>query len=177
MIKQKMNNAEDRAAQDASKKLKTIKLGLDVHADSIVVVRILENSAPQPAQRFTPEKFLAWVRTQTALAEEVHSCYEAGPFGYGLHRELTGLGIKNMVSQPVCLDERHKGVNHDKSDARELALRLDRWVAGNSRALATVRVPTLEEEQERAESRQREQLKRETQRVAAHGRSMLLTQG
>ena len=79
--------------------------------------------------------------------------------------------------QPVCLDERHTGVNHDKSDARELAQRLDRYVAGNRQALATVRVPTPEEEQKRAASRQREQLKREVQRVAAQGRSLLLSQG
>jgi transposase len=111
------------------------------------------------------------------LADAVHSCYEAGPFGYGLHRDLVQLGVHNVVVQPVCLDEHHKGVNHDKSDARELALRLDRFVAGNPKALATVRVPTSAEEQRRIESRQREQLKRAVQRVAAQGRGLLLTGG
>lgn len=177
MIKQKLNTSEVRATQVASHKLKTLKLGLDVHADTIVVVRILENSAPQPAQKFTPAKFLAWIKTQLPLAEAVHSCYEAGPFGYGLHRDLVALGVHNLVVQPVCLDEQHKGVNHDKSDAKQLALRLDRYVAGNPHALATVRVPTPAEEQKRIESRQREQLKREVKRVAAQGRSLLLTQG
>lgn len=177
MNSHKLNNSEVRAEQVASVKLKTLKLGLDVHADTIVVVRILENSAPQPAQKFTPPKFLAWIKTQLPLAEAVHSCYEAGPFGYGLHRELVGLGGHNLVVQPVCLDEQHKGVNHDKSDAKQLALRLDRYVAGNAHALATVRVPTPEQEQKRIQSRQREQLKREVKRVAAQGRSLLLTQG
>lgn len=107
----------------------------------------------------------------------MHSCYEARPFGFVLHRALVALGVRNAVVQPVCLDERHNGVNHDKSDARELAQRLDRYVAGNTRALATVRVPTPEEEQKRAASLQREQLKREVQRVASQGRSLLLTQG
>jgi len=177
MNSQKQNTSEVRADQVASQKLQTLKLGLDVHADSIVVVRILENSAPQPAQKFTPAKFLTWIKTQLPLAEQVHSCYEAGPFGYGLHRDLVALGVRNLVVQPVCLDEQHKGVNHDKSDAKQLALRLDRYVAGNLHALATVRVPTPEEEQKRIESRQREQLKREVKRVAAQGRSLLLTQG
>jgi transposase len=177
MNSHKLNNSEVRAEQVASVKLKTLKLGLDVHADSIVVVRILENSAPQPAQRFTPAKFLEWMKTQLPLAEAVHSCYEAGPFGYGLHRDLVALGVRNLVVQPVCLDEHHKGVNHDKSDARQLALRLDRYVAGNDHALATVRVPTPAQEQQRIQSRQREQLKRAVQRVAAQGRSLLLTQG
>jgi transposase len=173
-------NSEVRAEQAASKTTKpnqTIKLGLDVHADTIVVVRILDHSAPQPAQKFTPAKFIAWVQTQVKLADRVHSCYEAGPFGYGLHRDLIQRGVQNVVVQPVCLDERHTGVNHDKSDAKELAQRLDRYVAGNREALATVRVPTPEEEQKRIESRQREQLQREVQRVAAQGRSLLLTQG
>lgn len=177
MNSQNLNNSEVRAEQVASVTLKTLKLGLDVHADTIVVVRILENRAPQPAQKFTPAKFLEWIKSQLPLAEAVHSCYEAGPFGYGLHRDLVALGVRNLVVQPVCLDEQHKGVNHDKSDAKQLALRLDRYVAGNAHALATVRVPTPAEEQKRIESRQREQLKREVKRVAAQGRSLLLTQG
>jgi len=172
-----INNSEIRAEQAASKQLETIKLGLDVHAASIVVVRILDHSAPQPAQKFTPAKFKEWVKTQLSLATAVHSCYEAGPFGYGLHRHLVKLGIQNVVVQPVCLDEHHKGVNHDKSDAKELAMRLDRYVAGNTHALAQVRVPTPAEEQKRAASRQREQIKRAVQRMAAQGRGLLLTQG
>ncbi len=174
------HNSEVRAEQAASKTTKpnqTIKLGLDVHADTIVVVRILDHSTPQPAQKFTPAKFMAWVQAQVKQADTVHSCYEAGPFGYGLHRDLVKLGVQNVVVQPVCLDERHTGVNHDKSDAKELAQRLDRYVGGNRDALATVRVPTPLEEQKRVESRQREQLKREVQRLAAQGRSLLLTQG
>jgi len=171
------NNSEVRAEQAANKKHQTIKLGLDVHADTIVVVRILDHNTPQPAQKFSPVKFREWVKTQVGLAEAVHSCYEAGPFGYGLHRDLAQLGVKNVVVQPVCLDERHTRVNHDKSDAKELAQRLDRYVCGNHDALATVRVPTPAEEQKRIESRQREQLKREVQRLAAQGRSLLLTQG
>jgi len=169
--------SEVRAEQAASKKHPTIKLGLDIHADTIVVVRILDHGAPQPAQKFTPAKFIPWVKTQLGLGEQIYSCYEAGPFGYGLHRDLLKLGVQNNVVQPVCLDEHHKGVNHDKSDARELALRLDRLVAGNTHAMALVRVPTPAEEQKRVESRQREQLKREVQRVAAQGRGLLLTQG
>jgi len=177
MHKQKTNTFKVRGEQVANTKVQTIKLGLDIHADTIVVVRIVDHSGPQPAQTFTLEKFRDWVRRQLPQAQAVHSCYEAGPFGYGLHRELVEMGVQNRVVQPVCLDERHKGVNHDKSDAKELAQRLDRYVAGNPHALATVRVPTPAEEQKRIASRQREQIKREVQRLAAQGRSLLLTQG
>jgi transposase len=123
MTNEKLNNSKAGVEQAVSSKPLTIKLGLDVHADSIVVVRIVDHSAPQPAQKFTPARFREWVKGQRGLAQEVHGCYEAGPFGYGLHRYLEELGIQNLVVQPVCLDERHTGVNHDKSDAKELALR------------------------------------------------------
>src|SRR5450759_1125825 len=109
MTKQNLNNSEVRAEQAASKKLSILKLGLDVHADTMVVVRMLDNSAPQPAQKFAPAKFLDWIKTQLDLAAAVHTCYEAGPFGYGLHRALIPLGVKNLVVQPVCLDEHHQG--------------------------------------------------------------------
>jgi len=46
MNSQKLNNSKVRAEQAANKKHEAIKLGLDVHADSIVVVRILDHSAP-----------------------------------------------------------------------------------------------------------------------------------
>jgi transposase len=177
MYQQTTSISEVRAEQVASKRYQLIKLGLDVHADWIVVVRILDNSAPQPAQKFKPADFLKWVRTQLAQADKVYSCYEAGPFGFVLHRQLTALGVENLIMQPVCLDEHRKNVNHDKSDARELAQRLDRYVAGNDKALARVRVPTPEQEQKRIASRQREQLKREVLRLGAEGRSLLLSQG
>jgi transposase len=177
MTNEKSHNSKVCVEQVASRKAQTIKLGLDVHAESIVVVRIVDHSAPQPAQKFTPAKFREWVKGQLRLADQVHSSYEAGPFGYGLHRDLVKWGIHNLVVQPVCLDERHTGVNHDKSDAKELAMRLDRYVAGNTHALATVRVPSPAEEQKRIASRQREQLKREVLRLAAQGRSLLMTQG
>lgn len=176
MNKKSSLNSKAGRAQAASK-FQFIKLGLDVHADFIVVVRMLDHSTPQPAQRFTPRDFLAWIPSQLKAAREVHSCYEAGPFGYVLHRQLTELGVRNVVIQPVCLDERRKGVNNDKTDALELCTRLDRYVSGNNRALATVRVPAPEEEQKRIHSRQREQLKREIKRFAAQGRSLLLSQG
>ena len=177
-----MNNRQEpttttrQSNQGCKGKYRRIVLGLDVHADLIMVVRIVENAAPQPAQRFSRASFQKWVKGQLEEAESVHSCYEAGPFGYGLHRSLVEMGIKNVVVQPVCLDERRTGVNNDKTDARELAQRLDRYVAGNDKAIAIVRVPSPEEEERRALSRQREQLKREIKRIAAQGRGVLLTQ-
>jgi len=40
------------------------------------------------------------VRKQLTLAEQVFTCYEAGPFGYILHRRLKEMGITNYVIRP-----------------------------------------------------------------------------
>ena len=154
-----------------------IKLGIDVHLDRYVVVRQIDGGAPQPAQRFSPTQFLDWVKKQTALAKQVYSCYEAGPFGYSLHRKLAELGVTNYVVRPRDWDEYGKNVKTDKRDAKEMALSLDRYVAGNKDAFCVVRVPTEAEEQARSRSRQRESLQKEKQRLAAQGRSHALYYG
>lgn len=178
------NNSHSRGEQNSATKANQInsapsriKLGLDVHADSYVVVRQLDGQNPQPPQKFAPTEFLDWVRTQLTLAVSVHSCYEAGAFGYGLHRQLTELGVHNLVIAPQRLDERHTGVKTDQTDARALVLKLDQYVNGNHYALAVVRVPTPAEEQRRAVARQRQQFSHERRRLEAQGRSLLLSQG
>jgi transposase len=155
-------------------KAKYIKLGIDIHADSFRVVRQIDNATPQPAQKFTPKDFLVWAKKQLELAEEVHSCYEAGPLGYGLHRTLLKLGIHNVVIRPQNWDELHKGVKTDNTDALAMTQRLDRYVQGNVTALAVRRVPTPEQELARSQSRQREQLMAHRLRLEAQGRSLLL---
>src|SRR6266702_757064 len=81
-------------------KVKTIKLGIDVHLDRYVVVRIIDGGTPQPPQRFGPAEFLLWVAKQITLADKVFTCYEAGPFGYSLHRKLEKMGATNYVVRP-----------------------------------------------------------------------------
>jgi len=81
-------------------KFSQIKLGVDVHADSYRVVRQIDSATPQPAQKMSPEQFLKFAARQLLLAQEVHCCYEAGPFGYSLHRRLLEMGIQNVVVRP-----------------------------------------------------------------------------
>src|SRR6476660_456432 len=170
-------NTHKPTTTQSAVKAKCIKLGIDVHADSYRVVRQLDHATPQPAQKFTPADFLVWAKKQLTQAETVHSCYEAGPFGYGLHRALMELGIQNVVIRPQDWDELHKGVKTDKTDALALVQRLDRYVQGNRTALAVVRVPTPAQELARSQSRQREQLLSHRLRLEAQGRSLLLYNG
>src|SRR5882724_2263259 len=142
-------------------KARTIKLGIDVHLDRYVVVRLTDGGTPQPPQRFGPPEFMLWVAKQTTLAEKVFTCYEAGPFGYSLHRKLEKMGVTNYVVRPRDWDEYGKKVKTDKRDAKELTLHLERYVSGNRDAFCVVRVPTEAQEQGRSVSRQRESFQRE----------------
>lgn len=172
-----MNKQNQDTSKSTTNAKPICKLGLDSHAASIMVVRQDEGLQPQPPQKFTVAKFLEWVASLIKKGYLVYSCYEAGPTGYWLHRKLTALGVINYVICPTRLDSRGKGVNTDKTDALELLLRLDRYVAGNRKTFSVVTVPTEEQEQSRAVSRQRDQLRRKRLSFAAQGRMLLLSQG
>lgn len=158
-------------------KLACIKLAVDVHAAKFKVVRQLGDLSAQPCQSFTPEQFLKFASKQVELADKVWCCYEAGPTGFWLHRRLTKLGLQALVVVPARLDAYGRKVNNDRNDARALASKLSRYVAGETEALAVVRVPTLEQESRRALSRQRGQFGKTLRSLAAMGRSACLLQG
>jgi len=159
------------SARQGGKVHRLIKLGVDVHLREYVVARQIDGLAPQSAQRFTPETFVAWAAKQAEQADVGHCCDEAGPFGFGLHRRLLRLGIKSLVVRPRNWDEYGKKVKTDRRDALALVSCLDRYVAGNTEALTSIRVPTEAEEQSRSVSRQREQMLEHRKRLAAQGLS------
>src|SRR5438132_2610297 len=154
-----------------------IKLGIDVHQDYYVVVKQEGGTNPKPAQRFRKETFLHWAAKLRNQGGEIHAVYEACGFGFGLQRQLSALGIHCYVVCPQKLDERNKRVKTDGLDAKALCLKLDRFVEGNSEALALVRVPSEEEEQKRAIHRQREQLVKARKRLEAQSRSLMVNHG
>jgi transposase len=171
-----MNNKTNSQDRGESVSISQIKLAIDVHASQYVVVRQVGGQSPQPAQRFTPEEFIKWVEKQCRLGQ-VYSCYEAGAFGFMLHRKLEALGVSNVVVRPRKWDDYGKRVRTDKSDANALCQELDRYVRGNRKALAVVRVPTPQQEVVRSQSRLREALQRGRQRMEAQGRSLFLYYG
>lgn len=155
----------------------TIKLGLDVHAGQITVCRQDGGLVPKPAHKKGWPEFLRWVEKLAAGPGPVISCYEAGPCGYGLHRQLTALGVTNYVVVPQRWDTEGKRVKTDARDARELCDRLDRYERGNTKAFSVVRVPTPEQEQRRAVGRQRGRLVQERLRCVLRGHGLMLGQG
>lgn len=158
-------------APQGPKPHRVIKLGVDVHWKEYVVVRQIDGLSPQPAQKFTPEGFIAWVAKQLRLAEQVHCCYEAGPFGFVLHKHLIKLGVDSRVVRPRNWDEYGKKVKTDRRDALALVSCLDRYLAGNTAALSVLTVPSDEQERSRSVTRQRAQLLAERKRLAAQSLS------
>jgi transposase len=154
-----------------------VKLGLDVHVAQITVCRQFDGRLPQPAQQLGWSEVIALVKDLRTQGHTVLSCYEAGPFGYGLHRQLTALGVTNYVVAPQRWDERHKRVKTDSRDARELCNRLDRYSRGNTDAFSVVRVPSVDQERRRALARQRGAVLKERQRCIVRGFGLMLAQG
>ena len=154
-----------------------IKLGIDVHQDFYVVVMQEGGGNPKPPQRFKKEAFLHWAAKLKSRAAEVHAVYEACGFGFSLQRQLSALGVHCYVVCPQKLDELAKRVKTDGRDAKALCLKLDRFVQGNTDALALVRVPSPTQEQARAIHRQREQLVKVRKQLEAQGRSLMVNHG
>src|SRR5688572_30220605 len=171
------NHTVNKSSETVISKCAVVKIGIDVHAKFVVATRQLDGSNPQPPQKFAPGDFEQWAQKQLQIGQKVVTCYEAGPTGFWLHRRLTDLGITNLVVCPTCLDSRKKGVNTDQTDSKELGSRLDRYLAGNEKAMSVVTVPTLAQEQRRAMTRQRDQLRKHRLSLAAQGRTLMLLHG
>jgi transposase len=131
---------------------------------------------PKPGQRIGTEKVVGWVEGQQKKwpGAVIYACYEAGPCGYWLHRELSRRGVRCQVVVPVVLNGRRKT---DKRDARALCEQLDRYVRGHTEAFSKVYVPTPEQEDERALLRHRRDLVKELGRCVNKGRSACLRLG
>lgn len=152
-----------------------IKLGLDIHAKTYVVVAQYEHAALRPPRRFAPAEFVPWVQGLLAQGHTVHVVYEACGFGFGLCRALRKAGAQCHVIAPRKLDEQRTGVKTDARDAATLCQRLSRYVDGNTRELAVIRVPSEEEEKLRHIHRQRESLVRHRTKLQAQGRGLLVS--
>jgi transposase len=162
---------------DPGARARVIKLGLDIHSSLIVVVRQVDEQPSQPPQRFNQDGFIGFVRRQLAQADSVHSCYEAGPFGFVLHRRLVAMGVSNVIVRPRDWSTYGERVKTDGRDAGALCSCLDRYLSGNLGALAVVWVPSEAEEASRSLGRQRQSLVRDRTRIILRGKSLARLRG
>jgi transposase len=96
-------------------------------------------------------------------AVRVHSCYEAGRDGFWLHRWLLEQGIENVVvdSSSIEVNRRARRAKSDALGVAKLYEMLVRYVAGEKRVWRVVRVPSVQQEDERRVHRELERLKSE----------------
>jgi len=150
-------------------------VGMDTHKDSIAVA-VADACGGKPRYYGeipnTPEAVAKLVRKLSPEGEVVSFCYEAGPCGYGLYRQLTVLGHVCAVVAPSLIPSKPGDrVKTDRRDGESLA-RLHR--AGE---LTPVWVPDREQEAIRDLTRCREDMKSMERQARQRLNAFLLRHG
>ncbi len=147
-------------------------VGLDVHKDT-VAVGVSRPGRGEPEYRgevaHTPKavrKLVEKLSAETA-GEQMLWCYEAGPCGYGLYRQLLSLGQACEVVAPPTRER----IKTDRRDALKLSRKLR---AGE---LTRVWVPDVEQEAMRDLSRCRGDLKGQQQKARQQLNAFVLRHG
>src|SRR6185312_5005705 len=109
------------------------------------------------------ERVQARAAGQLGTAPQVVSCYEAGYDGFWLHRLLSGAGITNLVFDPasIAVEQRFRRAKTDRIDGELLLRTLMAYLRGEPRVVRIVRVPSVEQEDARRASRERDRLVKE----------------
>ncbi|CEP66558.1 Transposase, IS111A/IS1328/IS1533, N-terminal, partial [Moorella glycerini] len=69
-----------------------------------------------------PEAIAKLVRRLRQPVEKLIFCYEAGPCGYGIYRQLKAMGVDCLVVAPSLIPQRPgERIKTDRRDARKLA--------------------------------------------------------
>ena len=94
---------------------------------------------------------------------KVVCCYEAGYDGFWLHRLLMAAGISNLVFDPasIAVEQRSRRAKTDRIDGELLLRTLMAHLRGEPRVVRIVRVPSVEQEDARRASRERDRLVKE----------------
>jgi transposase len=147
---------------------------LDVHKATIAVAVADEGRGEVRSYgtiKNTPEAVAKLVQ-RLGPAGRLVCCYEAGPCGYGLQRQLTGLGTECTVVAPSLIPTRPGDrVKTDRRDAAKLARLL------RSGELTSVWVPDAEHEALRDLSRAREAARDDRHRARQRLGKLLLRLG
>ncbi|WP_295539485.1 IS110 family transposase [uncultured Thiohalocapsa sp.] len=152
-------------------------IGLDVHKETIAVA-VAEPGRGEPIYRGeianTPKK----IEKLLAQLSEAYGggvllfCYEAGPCGYGLYRQLIGSGHDCQVVAPSLIPK--KAGERIKTDRRD-ALKLARLLRSGD--LTAVWIPDQEQERMRDLSRARDDLKAQERKARQQLNAFLLRHG
>jgi transposase len=142
-------------------------VGLDVHADSIAIA-VAEPGRSEPAQLAVVPNDTAILLKRLRKLGRLKCCYEAGPTGFGLQRDLSAAGIECIVVAPSLVPS--KAGDRVKTDKRD-AVKLARFLRSGD--LTAIHVPDADTEAIRDLERARDDAKR-AERTARHQLSKFL---
>jgi transposase len=131
-------------------------IGMDVHKETIAVGIAGEEGVPRYYGEImnTPEAIAKLVKKVAGKKDLTALCYEAGPCGYGVYRQLKGMGYRCDVVAPSLIPK--KAGDRVKTDRRDAVMLTRLYRAGE---LTAVWVPDLEQEAIRDLTRAREDVK------------------
>lgn len=154
----------------------TTFIGMDVHKKTIVVALLLPRAKkPELVGTYSNDPLVIKrlvKRLKTRAPGPLVACYEAGPCGYELQRQLTSLGLQCVVVAPSLIPRKPgERVKTDRRDALKLAelLRAD--------LLTEVHPPTPAQEAVRDLTRAREDAKQDQMRARHRLLKFLLRHG
>src|SRR5512136_776279 len=107
---------------------KDLFVGLDVHKKSWSVTIVVDGIEHKTFTQSPDPEALNKYLQRTFPGGSYHSAYEAGYCGYGIHRQLNSLGIKNIVINAADIPTTQKDKLHkrDPVDSRKLARGLEK---------------------------------------------------
>jgi len=151
-------------------------IGLDVHKATISVAVAREERGGDVRHWGTvphrPDHVRKLVEKLAAGGGRLHFCYEAGPCGYGLHRQLVGMGHDCIVVAPSLIPV--KAGDRVKTDRRDAAMLAKLHRAGE---LTAVWVPDAAHEAMRDLVRARATAVRVLGKARQHLQGFLLRHG
>ena len=153
----------------------TTYVGMDVHARTIRVAVLRPNEAQREEWGLANEPRAVASLARRLLSEArgpVVACYEAGPTGFALMRQLRAKGVDCRVIAPALIPRKPGDrVKTDRRDARNLAELL------RAGLLTEVHAPTLDQEAVRDLSRAREDAVTDRKRAQHRLSKLLLRRG
>lgn len=162
-----------RKSTTISFKGQNIYAGIDVHLKNWKVTIMVENRFHKTISQDSNAETL-WKYLRKNFPEgNYYSAYEAGFCGYKAHRQLTKLGINNIVVNPADIPttDKEKKQKEDKRDSRKIAECL------KNKNIKSIYIPTKTMEELRELVRYRKTLVKEISRNKCRIKSFLYYNG
>jgi transposase len=151
---------------------KTVYIGIDVHKKTYTIYCLCDKEKVKSwSMGANPQGLIEQLKGYFSGAK-ICSVYEAGFSGFALHRDLIAAGIANIVVNPGSVETASRDrVKTDKRDAKKLSEQL------SDNRLASIYIPSLEEELLRLSTRMRQTLVADRKRVSCRIKSKLFEFG